>query len=95
MSTTSRWSSVSNAKTREKFGRHIVADFVDDSVGVLADTILLLARQLLGAGATRFVCQGIDASQNPGHILLRNTAQIFGDGLPEKEPISSLAPSGL
>jgi hypothetical protein len=75
MSTTSRWSSVSNAKTREKFGRHIVADFVDDSVGVLADTILLLARQLLGAGATRFVCQGIDASQNPGHILLRNTAR--------------------
>ena len=73
----------------------IVADFVDDSVGALPDTILLLARQLVRAGTARFGCKGIEASQNPGHILLRNTAQIFGDGLPEKEPISSHAPSGL
>ena len=73
----------------------VIADFVDDSVGALADTIPLLARKLLGAEATWFVCQGIEASQNPGHILLRNTAQIFGDGLSEKKPISSHAPSGL
>ena len=73
----------------------IVSDFVNDSVGAVADRLLFLAQQLLGAGVTRFVLQGIEVSQNPGHILLRNTAQIFGDGLPEKEPISSHAPSGL
>ena len=73
----------------------VIANFVDDSVGALADTIPLLARQFLRAGPTRFVCQGIEASQNPGHILLRNAAQIFSDGLSEEEPISSHAPSGL
>jgi len=73
----------------------IIADFVDDSVGAVADRLLFLARQLLGAGVTRFVLQGIEVSQNPGHILLRDAAQIFGDGLSEEESISSHALSGL
>lgn len=73
----------------------IVTDFVDDSVGAVADRLLFLARQLLRAGVTRFVCQGIEAFQNPGHILLRNAAWIIGDGCPEEEPRSSRAPSGL
>lgn len=65
--------------------QNIVADFADDSVGALADTIPLLARQFLRAGPTRFVCQGIEAFQDSRHVPLRNAAQIFGDGLSEEE----------
>ena len=57
----------------------IVLDFVDDPVRTLTNPIPLLSRQFLAARSARILCQGIDARQDAGYILLRKVTKILGD----------------
>jgi hypothetical protein len=48
-----------------------VIDRVDDAVAALADTVaVIVARELLAAWRSRFVCQGLNPSDYPPTIRL-------------------------
>lgn len=71
----------------------VVFNPVDDSTGTLPHTVLLPAGQLLTAGGTGILAQGLNPGDDqPSLFLLRNRFDLPNGRELDEEPISSHPP---